>query len=252
MIPKFLILSGDGINCEMETALAFKEAGGKSEIVHINDLLDRPTMMDEYDGLAIPGGFSFGDELGSGQILALKIKTKLMAHFNKFISDKKPIIGICNGFQVLVKLGFLPNPDLERSLTLTYNEDGKFIDKWTNMVISKNTNSPWLKELAGKSIRLPVRHGEGRIVFKKDKISDYDTLQENGQIALTYENDINGSFENIAGLTDPTGLIFGLMPHPEAYISEVTAPTINSGRLDSAVGLIPFKSIINYINNKEA
>lgn len=216
MKAKFLVLAGDGINCEKETAHAFEAVHLQADIVHINKLLDNPKTLSEYQGMALPGGFSFGDELGSGQVLALKIKKGLYQEFYRFVEDDKPIIGICNGFQVLTRLGLLPNYKEERSLSLTHNTGATFIDKWVDLEAPSSV-CHWTKNL--KRIQLPVRHGEGRIVLKQGKekeINDY--INEKGLVALRYSEDINGSHEKIAALTNESGTILGLMPHPEAYI----------------------------------
>jgi len=248
MKPTFLILSGDGINCERETANAFEQASASAQIVHINELLDNPTILNNFSGMALPGGFSFGDELGSGQILALKIKHGLKNHFTNFVKNKKPIIGICNGFQVLTKLGILPFPGEDRAISLATNNSGKFINSWADLIVGKNTVCKWLCDIE-ETFALPVRHGEGRIVFKQNfEQSTFNRLQTNGQIALYYKNDLNGSYANIAGICDPSGLIFGLMPHPEAYIFEATSKTHNKNPLQNAVGLNVFKSIVKYLS----
>jgi phosphoribosylformylglycinamidine synthase len=130
-----LVLTGDGINCETETALAFNEHGVKSTIVHIQDLINNPSMLLTSHILALPGGFSFGDEIGSGQILALKLKYSLGDELKKFIEEGKLVIGICNGFQALVRLGLLPKPFTQRVMTLTHNRQGHFIDRWVDLNI---------------------------------------------------------------------------------------------------------------------
>ncbi|MBT7608238.1 MAG: phosphoribosylformylglycinamidine synthase subunit PurQ [Bacteriovoracaceae bacterium] len=216
MVAKFLILSGDGINCEKETLAAFRKVGLAGNIIHINELVKNKSCLKEYQGLALPGGFSFGDELGSGQVLALKIKKLLYQEFYEFVDDNKPIIGICNGFQVLIRLGLLPDHRSDRVLGLAHNSTGHFIDQWTDLDVPEST-CLWTKGMG--SIELPIRHGEGRIVLAKNRefeISSY--LKENKLIALTYKTDINGSHEKIAGLTNKTGTILGLMPHPEAFM----------------------------------
>ncbi|RLA63367.1 MAG: phosphoribosylformylglycinamidine synthase subunit PurQ [Epsilonproteobacteria bacterium] len=246
--PKFLILSGDGINCERETAWAFKEAGGVPTIVHINDLLERPSLLNEFQGMAIPGGFSFGDELGSGQVLALKIKHGLKEAFTKFVDDKKPIIGICNGFQVLVKLGLLPYPKDERVMALAANKDGQFIDRWTQLNLVDGSVCKWTEGLNKSSIELPVRHGEGRVVFAKGKEEEiFNTLSKNGQIPFCYDKDFNGSYKNIAAVCDPTGLILGMMPHPEAYLFEATYKNKKADPFAKGMGQHLFDNIIKYL-----
>lgn len=223
---KALILTGDGINCEAETALAFSEHGCETKIMHVQDLIDQPGLLNQCQILALPGGFSFGDEIGSGQILALKLKYSLGVALTEFINNKKLIIGICNGFQVLVRLGLLPKPFTERQMTLTHNRQGHFINKWVNLTVPKS-NCIWTRDLQGKDIALPIRHGEGKITFAGDQATQHNTfctLVSQGQIALSYTEDVNGSYQQIAGVTDPTGCILGLMPHPEAATSHWLLP----------------------------
>ncbi|MDE2337433.1 MAG: phosphoribosylformylglycinamidine synthase subunit PurQ [Alphaproteobacteria bacterium] len=248
--PVFLILSGDGINCERETAAALAAAGAKAEIVHINDLAARPDSLARFDGMAIPGGFSFGDELGSGQILALKIRHKLGKRFFDFVAARKPVIGICNGFQVLVKLGLLPYPETQkRVMALAPNTQGGFIDRWVTLQPAQNSVCKWTEGM--ETFDLPIRHGEGRVVFSEDAI--YHELRDNGQIALAYAEDVNGSHKRIAGLCDPSGLIFGLMPHPEAFAHQATHRTPQRAFMAAGAGLRIFKNIVYYLaeNQKE-
>lgn len=245
--PLFLVITGDGINCEKETAAALRLAGGAADILHINDLAAAPEKMAQYDGLAVPGGFSFGDELGSGQIMALKMRYKLGAALRSFVTAQKPVIGICNGFQILVKLGLLPYPDQqERCLALAPNSHGGFTDKWVSMTVQKS-RSPWLKNLEGQTIALPMRHGEGRIVLKDDHL--LARLQEAGQIPLIYTEDVNGSAGRIAALTDPSGMILGMMPHPEAFVSQHTYR--QPGRTGRGDGLLIFENMIQYLKGQE-
>ncbi len=248
--PRFIILSGDGINCERETREAFILSGGDADIYHINEVIDNPSILKNYDGMAIPGGFSFGDELGSGQLLALKIKYQLADAFREFVAMKKPIIGICNGFQVLVKLGLLPYSNGNKILTLTNNISGQFIDKWVNLDVDAKNICAWASDLNDK-IELPIRHGEGRVVFKDN--ADYQKLKDNGQIVFEYDEDVNGAYKNIAGICDETGLILGMMPHPEAYVSNVTYKNQSkSGDIfGKGDGLFLFENIIKYLKSGE-
>ena len=247
--PKFLILRGDGINCENETALAFKEAGADPKLVHVNDLMENPGLLEEFQGMAIPGGFSFGDELGSGQVLALKIKHGLSDAFSNFVAHKKPIIGICNGFQVLVKLGLLPFPNEERVMALAQNEKGTFVNKWTKLNVDKNSVCKWTKGLSDQDVEFPTRHGEGRVVFAQGREKEiYEILKTNGQIPFTYEENFNGSHNSIAGVCDPTGLVLGMMPHPEAYIFQATYKKPVKNVFDTGVGQVLFNNIVEYLN----
>ena len=252
MKPLFIIVAGDGINCERETAAALVQAGGASKIVHINDLLENPKMLETAEGLAIPGGFSFGDELGSGQIMALKIRHKLGSAFFNMVEQKKPIIGICNGFQVLVKLGLLPFPaESERRVALAANESGKFIDRWVSLEVNPKSVCLWTKDLPLSSLELPIRHGEGRIVFRSgEEEAIYQTLVKQGQIPLTYTVDVNGSHGRIAALTDPSGVVLGLMPHPEAFVSRMTYKSSQQDATAKGDGLFIFENIIKYLGGR--
>jgi phosphoribosylformylglycinamidine synthase I len=245
---KVLVLTGDGINCEEETALAFREEGAEAMIVHIQDLINTPTLLKQSHILALPGGFSFGDELGSGQVLALKLKHSLGAELKQFIEDKKCIIGICNGFQALVRLGLLPKPFTERSMSLAHNTQGHFLDRWVNLKVPKS-KCIWTSTIQDKEISLPIRHGEGKIIFagnEKAQQSQFETLQGNGQIALRYSEDVNGSYQQIAGVCDPSGLIFGLMPHPEAAVSNWLLPSGDMKNSGKGIATQIFKNGIQY------
>ncbi|MBY0415841.1 MAG: phosphoribosylformylglycinamidine synthase subunit PurQ [Bdellovibrionales bacterium] len=246
-----LVLTGDGINCEVETAMAFKDLGIEADIIHISDLIERPQVLNSSHILVLPGGFSFGDEIGSGQILALKLKYSLSSELKRFIDDKKLIIGICNGFQALVRMGLLPVPFSERTMTLTHNKQGHFMNQWVDLVVP-NSKCAWTTELSCQKITLPIRHGEGRVVFKGNSLDQskiFETLKEKGQLALFYENDVNGSYEKIAGVCDPSGRVFGLMPHPEGAVSLWQSPSGSDKRDGAGIGALIFESGIKYCEN---
>lgn len=245
---KVLVLTGDGINCERETAMAFSEWGVDARIIHIADLIEEPAYLEKSHILALPGGFSFGDEIGSGQILALKLKYSLGQYLEKFVADKKLIIGICNGFQALVRLGLLPKPFNERTMTLAHNRQGHFIDQWVELEVT-SSQCEWTKKLIGKKISLPMRHGEGKIVFSGDENtqkSHYQNLKNAGQIPLNYLENVNGSYERIAGVCDPSGRIFGLMPHPEVATSLWLSPNGARKKDGQDIGALFFESGIEY------
>lgn len=231
--PKVIVLRTAGTNCDKETAFAFEAAGAKTEFVHINELTAHRRELNNYHILALPGGFTYGDDIASGKILANELTYKLRDSLQKFVSDGKLIIGICNGFQILVKAGLLPNlsGDCQTiEATLTLNDSNKFEDRWVYLKKVDN-KCVWTKGIS-KVIHLPVAHGEGKFI-PKDK-STLKTLKENGLIALEYVNEAgqkkgfphnpNGSIESIAGICDNTGRIFGLMPHPERHISFYQSP----------------------------
>jgi phosphoribosylformylglycinamidine synthase len=255
MKPSVLVLTGDGINCERETARAFSLAGADPKIVHINDLLENPKSMASYQAMAFPGGFSFGDDLGSGQVLALKISLQLGDELKEFVHAKKPVIGICNGFQALTKLGLLPEPFGVRSMALARNTSGHFMNRWVGLEAEKNSVCIWTKNLTenGAAFGLPARHGEGRVVFRKgEEEVIHRALAQNGQIALRYDAEVNGSYARIAGICDPTGLVFGLMPHPEAAVSLLQHPLSSrlANRDGEGVGLKFFRNCVSYLQEK--
>lgn len=236
--PNFLILWGDGINCENETAHAVELAGGRATKMHVNELIQNPTQLHQFQSLIIPGGFSFGDHLGSGQILALKLERFLKKELEIFVK-KFPVMGICNGFQTLVRLGLLPDADFQRRCSLIKNEQGHFQNAWVNL--ERNTQSPcvWTRHLP-ENFALPARHGEGRFVCESEEL--LKTLQQKNQIVLRYSENFNGATDRIAGICDPTGLVFALMPHPEAAINDWHLPY--KGK---AYGLEFFKSAVQYL-----
>jgi phosphoribosylformylglycinamidine synthase len=213
--PRALVITGDGINCEGETAQAFRMAKFDAEIRHLNDLALERLSLDElskrYSVLALPGGFSFGDDLTSGKVLALKIQHKLSWDLSSYVSRGGLVIGICNGFQALIRMGVFG-----KDVSITHNAQGKFINTWIKITPSGN-RCVWLKGLG--TIDLPIRHGEGKIVIAPSRRSEtLDKMDRLGTTCLRYEGDPNGSEERLAGLCDTTGRIFGLMPHPEAFV----------------------------------
>lgn len=229
--PKVCILRTAGTNCDKETAFAFSKAGALPELTHINRLFDGQNSLSDYQILAIPGGFSYGDDIAAGKILANELRYKLIDDMRKFIKDGKLIIGICNGFQVLVKSGLLPgNNDLTQVATLIINDSGKFEDRWVYLrPPGSGRRAPvrcvWTKDLP-EIIYLPVAHGEGKFItedkailerLKKNRQVVFQYCDEKGSLA-GYPSNPNGSMDNIAGICDETGRILGLMPHPERHI----------------------------------
>ena len=223
--PKVCILRTSGTNCDRETAFAFQAQGASPELVHINSLLAGKHNLKEYQILAVPGGFSYGDDIAAGKILANELKFKLADDIRNFILDGKLVIGICNGFQILVKSGFLPgNEALSQEASLIINDSGKFEDRW--VYLKSSGKCVWTKGLA-QVIYLPVAHGEGKFVAASPKV--LKRLEENGQIVFRYcdesakpagyPSNPNGSQDGIAGICDESGRILGLMPHPERHIS---------------------------------
>lgn len=214
---KAVVLRTAGTNCDKETVCAFEAAGADVDLLHINEFIRGNRSLDPYKILAIPGGFSYGDDIAAGKVLANELKHKLRDKVEKFIRSGRLVIGICNGFQVLVKTGFLPYS------TLTFNDSGKFEDRW---VYLKNVNRGKCIFTRGiDTIYLPVAHGEGKLVtdrkalmeFKRDDEIVFKYVDDEGKES-GYPWNPNGSMENIAGICNKEGNVFGLMPHPERHL----------------------------------
>jgi len=234
--PKVCILRTAGTNCDKETAFAFDQAGGASELVHINSLLAEEKNLKDYQILALSGGFSYGDDVAAGKILANELKYKLSRDLKDFLAAGKLIIGICNGFQILVKAGLLPgNAEFKQEASLIINDSGKFEDRWVHLRTPnsqlRTLNCIWTKNLP-EIIYLPVAHGEGKFVTQDKKA--LERLKKNHQVVFQYcdergkfsgyPDNPNGSEDNIAGICDESGRVLGLMPHPERHISFTQHP----------------------------
>jgi len=244
--PRVLILRAPGTNCDGETAFAFERAGGRTERLHVNRLLDSPRLLADFQILCLPGGFSYGDDIAAGRILANQITHHLADAMRRFVEAGKPIIGICNGFQVLVKTELLPGGRSGQAATLTNNDCGRFINRWVNLC-SKSDKCIWTRDLQAEGpLPLPIAHGEGKSIPADESIRR--RLWENDQVALVYchedgsaargefPGNPNGSVDDIAGICDETGLVFGLMPHPERYVSPWQHPAWTSIRQSAREG----------------
>ncbi len=258
MTPKALVLTGYGINCDMELAHAFKLAGAEAERVHLTDLINGTRKLSDFHILALPGGFSFGDDIASGKVLANKIKYNLGGQVREFIDEGKLIIGICNGFQAMVKMGLLPafgGDYSSQDVTLTFNDSGRFEDRWVHMKTNKNSKCVFAKGI--ENLYLPVRHGEGKFVAKTQQV--LTRLEKNNHVVFQYvdkEGNIagyphnpNGSVDNIAGICDETGRIFGMMPHPEAFQHRTNHPGWTREELpDEGAGIAIFRNAVEYVS----
>jgi phosphoribosylformylglycinamidine synthase I len=260
MAPRTLILRTAGTNCDGETAFAFEKAGFAAQRLHINRLLESPSQLRDYQALAIPGGFSYGDDIAAGRIFANQIAHHLRDALLDFIAAGKPIIGICNGFQVLVKTDLLPGPLAGRTgqtCTLTNNDNGRFTDRWVH-VAARSSKCIWTAGLA--PLDLPIAHGEGKFVPADEAVRK--ALKENDQIALVYTRpdgstaggvapyNPNGSVDDIAGICDSSGLVFGLMPHPERHLSPMQHPAWTSRTIDpneDGPGLQIFRNAYRFV-----
>jgi phosphoribosylformylglycinamidine synthase I len=212
------ILYAPGTNCHEETAAAIEQAGGKSALVLLRDLLDGRARLDDYQAAVVPGGFSYGDHLGAGRIFATTLVAKLRDQLERFLDSQKPILGICNGFQVLTEAGILPGRTPgKRAMALIENQSARFEDRKVRLVVSEE-RCMWTQGLAGQVLEMPTAHAEGRPLFceagsRTPVVFRYADAE--GRPTLQYPDNPNGAPEAVAGVADSTGLVLGLMPHPE-------------------------------------
>jgi phosphoribosylformylglycinamidine synthase subunit PurQ / glutaminase len=258
-MAKALVIRTAGTNCDVELVRAFQLAGAEAVNLHLDRLIRDPALLDGFDLVGFPGGFSYGDDIASGRIFAMRLRERLYPALRRAILRGVPMIGICNGFQVLVQVGLLPGPAEgetwpegaapAQSVALTENRQARFMDRWVGIVPEPGSRCIWTRGLekfaahpsepASESVertgisaqpdiapetllQLPVAHGEGRFVARSPEV--IDALEAGGQIALRYTDDCNGSEGRIAGICDRSGLIFGLMPHPERYLDWTRHP----------------------------
>ena len=226
-----LVLRAAGVNCDMETRHALELAGAKADRVHVNRLIEDKSLLGRYHIVVFPGGFSYGDDVAAGRILANQIVHHLADPIRRFIDDGKLVLGICNGFQVLVKMGVLPGNGAfkQEHVTITYNDSGKFEDRWVHL-LPQTDRCVFIEPQ--RQIYLPVAHGEGKVVtadaatlerLKSEGFIAYKYVGPNGEEG-PYPINPNGSVESIAGLTDSTGRVMGLMPHPERFVRRTQHP----------------------------
>jgi len=260
--PRVCILQSDGTNCDVELAYAFEKAGAKSEFVHVNELRKKEKSLKDFQILALPGGFSYGDDVASGKILAVELMSFLKNEIEKFRQKGGIIIGICNGFQTLVRTGLLPFGNLGKmDVTLAPNDSGHFECRWVQLKVEKS-KCVFLK--GNQEIGyFAVNHGEGKFLGNTETLKKVEAqnlvvlryVDEEGKSTQTYPQNPNGSLNAIAGVTDPTGRIFGLMPHPEKFVDITQYPNwrrpdfvkTSSGK---GHGAFIFEDMINYV--KEA
>ena len=245
--PRVCVLRAPGTNCDPETAHAFELSGARAERLHLLRLLEQPARLNDFQVLCIPGGFSYGDDIGAGVIFSSQLREQLGDVLREFLGREKLVLGICNGFQVLLKAGILPNgiqsldaSSNERQATLTWNDNGRYTARWVRLVSLSSTNV-FLKGI--NEIELPMAHAEGRLAVTDESVlHDWASL---GQVALCYRSQSgeksasrqgcmtervaypdnpNGSIANIAALGDPSGRVLGLMPHPERFIHATQHP----------------------------
>jgi len=251
-----LILRAPGANCDLEAAFALEQSGAKTERIHINRLRERPALLHDYQLLLIPGGFTYGDDVAAGKILAVQLQTFLADSLNQFRDAGKLILGICNGFQVLLKAGLIVPADTEGHVpaTLTNNTPQGFQDRWLSLGIVPEHKCPLLEGYV--SMEVPIAHGEGRFITK-----DAETLQkleQAGQLVLRYipgpgqrpetPFNPNGSQLDVAGVCDTTGRVLGLMPHPERHILPTHHPRwTRRGLAPQGDGLLLFQNAVRFL-----
>jgi phosphoribosylformylglycinamidine synthase I len=265
-----IVISGYGTNCEMEMAHACHMAGSDIvDIVHINELIHGEKRLDDYHFLNLPGGFLDGDDLGAAKAGANRIQYAkvsgkeewLYDQFLRFIKAGKLVFGVCNGFQLMVKLGLIPNLQEKngpQEVTLTFNDSGRFEDRWVYLKI--NPNSPCVFTKGMKGVYLPIRHGEGKFIPKDESIQK--ELKKRELVVLQYSNEFfgeptmdyplnpNGSVDSVGGICNETGRVLGMMPHPEAYLHRTNHPRWTREKLpEEGMGLVFFRNGVQYIRN---
>lgn len=244
--PHVLILRAPGTNCDAETAFAFERAGAKTETLHINRLLESPSLFRRFQILCIPGGFSYGDDLGSGRILGNQMLHHLVDEMLQFKADGKLMLGICNGFQVLMKSPVLLDSDMQKgpAATLALNDCGRYQDRWVRTEVH-GAKSVFLTGI--ERMYLPMAHAEGKFVARDEE--SLRRLDVAGQLVLRYvaEDNPNGAQAHVAGVCDSTGRVLGLMPHPERHIDPTQHPRWTRGEAGaSGDGLKLFTNAVGY------
>ncbi len=273
--PRVCVLRAPGTNCDIETAHAFEMAGASADRIHLFRLLENPSLLREYQILCIPGGFSYGDDIGAGVIFSRQLRGQLNDAMREFLSADKLLLGICNGFQTILKAGLLMRRGIEQAdegvfedkVTLTWNNSGKYIDRWVRLKVT-SSNSVFLKGM--DEFEVPIAHAEGRIAVADGSV--LAGLRDAQQISLCYWNDDatvlaeksgdptsidilpepanpNGSLANIAGLSDSTGRVLGLMPHPERFLFATQHPQwTRNGMRGDGHGLQLFRNAVGYFS----
>ena len=258
---KALVITGFGLNCEKETTAAFEYVGAEVSMVHLNDLIAGKRSLKEFQILAFIGGFSFGDHLGAGTVFANRVHFRLHDELKEFIAAGKLIIGICNGFQTISRLGIVPALNgnyFVQQAALAHNDSGVFRDDWC--VLRANPASPCVFTKGIEQIRLPLRHGEGKFVADAATLKQIEAknlvafryANADGSLATEFPANPNGSLNSIAGICDETGRVFGLMPHPEAFLSPYNSPTWTADQLKGDLpkegdGVVIFRNAVEYL-----
>ncbi len=258
-----LILSGYGINCEIETGWAFERAGADRVVItHVNRLIAGEVSLDDFGILVFPGGFSFGDHIASGRVLGVKIRRQLGDRIVSFVKSGRLLLGICNGFQVLVKTGLLPGDDetvfAPQRVTLTHNDSARYEDRWVTLRANPKNPSPFLRDIT--LMACPVRHGEGKFLatehemarLKAHHLIAFQYVDKNGMPTQEYPANPNGAEQAVAGITNRHGNILGLMPHPEGFIVKTQHPhwTRLPDLSEEGAGLKIFRNAVDFVRHE--
>ena len=254
--PNVLVLRSPGTNCDEETAHAFERAGANPNAVHVNEIISTPKKLNDFQIICVPGGFSFGDDISGGKVLALQLQHNLADALQQFREDGKLILGFCNGFQVLLKAQLLVHNEFDGPpATLTWNDSGRYRDCWVHLAID-NELCVFLKDV--DRLQLPVAHAEGKFMTRNKQVLDY--LEVNHQLAMKYCKPTgpnghvpfpfnpNGAQANVAGICDETGRVFGLMPHPERFLDKTNHPSwTQPSAIDGlSTGKVIFDNAVSY------
>ena len=255
MKPRVLVLRTDGTNCDEETLFAFNKAGGDGRLVHINQLRSADEKLADYQVMVIPGGFSYGDDVHSGKILAVELVSSLQEQLMAFLAAGKPVLGICNGFQVLVRTGILPGRTPGRiSVALMENDSGHFECRWIKLRVEKS-NCIFTRGLEGQVLDIMVAHGEGKLYTDPGRLAEMEARNQivfryvgaDGEPTDRYPDNPNGSSRAVAGLCDPKGLVLGLMPHPERIVEVTQHPNWRRGGFHDPPALYIFRNAVDYV-----
>lgn len=271
-MPHALVIRTAGTNCDAEMVRAFELAGAATDLTHLDRLIADPSQLDRYDLIGFPGGFSYGDDVASGRIFAMRVRERLYPAIRAAAKRGCMMIGACNGFQVMVQVGLLPGPAAgedwpedaspAQTVALAHNAGGMFIDQWVGVEFCAGSPCVWTRGIAerfrgpdrGDILRLPIAHGEGRFVPASAAV--LERLESQGQVAMRYTDNVNGSTGAIAGICDASGRIFALMPHPERYLSWLNHPywtRLGAGtRQGDTPGLAIFRNAVEAVANVPA
>jgi phosphoribosylformylglycinamidine synthase len=253
MKPPVCVLHTDGTNCDVETAWAFEKCAGAPRLVHVNELRSGSQKLADFGVLVIPGGFSYGDDVHSGKILAVELTSFLREALADFVARGRPVLGICNGFQVLVRTGLLPYARIGAiSAALMANDSGRFECRWIRMRVEGD--SIFTRGLVGRTVTYQVAHGEGKFYAPRPVLEDLEAagqvvfryVDRDGAPTTAYPDNPNGSLNAIAGITDPSGLVLGLMPHPERFVETTHHPNWRRGLSGEPDGLALFTNAVRY------